>query len=73
MDGHHRHRAVAMLEEGGSFSWTEEQFRVRPVVRHNGVSIRHAEAMKLHKVMNTSTALALRDTSLIYTMNALVI
>lgn len=71
MDGPHHRRSIEMVKEEGRFSWTDKRFCVLHVMCRNGVSIQHAEAMKLSKVINTLSTIARREKSLVDTMNAL--
>lgn len=61
-----------MLKEESDFLSTRDQFHVRHVMRRDGVSIQHAEAIKLTRLVNTSTALFGRDTSFVEMVKELV-
>lgn len=68
----HHCRAIGMLKEEDGFSWTEDQLCVCHVTHRYGMCMPHAEAIKLCKVANTSTANDWRYTSFVGTMKALL-
>lgn len=72
MCGHHFRRAIDMLKRESDFLQTGERFTARQIMRRDGLSIKHYEAVKFSKVANTSKAMVCKDTTFVNQINRLV-
>lgn len=68
VDGCNHCRAIEVVKEQHCILWTGRRFRVRLVMRNDGVYIKCAEMIKLSKVRNTLKAIVRRDKSFVNPM-----